>query len=114
MWVLSEALELIRSIEFKCPEAGCHVALTGGVLYKTGERKDLDILFYRIRQKEIDIEKLKEILLSCDVLIHKHYGWMYKASYQDRNIDIFIPELSNDKEDYKTECLNSIDRLSSI
>ncbi len=43
VWTQEEAIELCRIIEDICPQAGCHVALTGGCLYKDGERKDLDI-----------------------------------------------------------------------
>ena len=51
-WNLKEGVELCRQIEEICPQYGCHVALTGGTLYKDGERKDLDLLIYRIRQCE--------------------------------------------------------------
>lgn len=40
-WTQAEAIALCRKIEDVCPAFGCHVALTGGVLYKLGERKDL-------------------------------------------------------------------------
>ena len=61
---LYRAVEICRSIECECPKFGCHVALTGGTLYKDGERKDLDILFYRIRQVEnIDYDSLFEFLM---------------------------------------------------
>jgi hypothetical protein len=44
-WTLAEAVEVCRQVEAICPPFGCHVALTGGTLYKDGERKDLDLLF---------------------------------------------------------------------
>ena len=57
------AVALCREIEKIAPNFGCHVALTGGCLYKDGARKDIDILFYRIRQVEkIDHEGLKQAL----------------------------------------------------
>ena len=49
-WTQEEAIALCKKIESIVPLAGCHVALTGGCLYRDGHRKDLDILFYRIRQ----------------------------------------------------------------
>ena len=49
-WTQQHAIELCKRIESVCPRYGCHVALTGGLLYKDGPRKDCDILFYRIRQ----------------------------------------------------------------
>ena len=54
------AVTLCRLIETFAPQYGCHVALTGGCLYKNGDRKDIDVLFYRIRQVEkIDHDGLK-------------------------------------------------------
>ena len=97
-WNLADALVLVRKIELIAPAAGCHVALTGGVLYKDGARKDLDLLFYRIRQvKEIDMEKLWQLLELVDVHKVAGLGWCYKAKYvtsdpEPKNIDILFPE----------------------
>src|SRR3546814_21088535 len=58
-WTLEDAVALCRKIEKIAPEYGAHVALTGGTLYKDGPRKDVDPIFYRIRQvKEIDRPRL--------------------------------------------------------
>ena len=38
-WNLNSAAALCRKIESVCPHYGCHVALTGGALYKDGEWK---------------------------------------------------------------------------
>lgn len=93
-WSLdAETLELIRSVEAVCPAAGCHVALTGGVLYKPGNRKDLDLLFYRIRQAEkIDYEKLFLLLSALGIKTTAHYGWVTKADWYGRPMDLFFPE----------------------
>lgn len=59
VWDQKTAIDLCSKIELICPQYGCHVALTGGTLYKEGPRKDCDILFYRIRQvDEIDHDNL--------------------------------------------------------
>jgi len=42
---LEDAILLCKAIENKCPDFGYHVALTGGCLYKYGDRKDIDIMF---------------------------------------------------------------------
>lgn len=92
-WTHAEAVELCKAIEAVCPAFGCHVALTGGTLYKDGPRKDLDILFYRIRQ----VAAIDEIGL-FDALkligIEKIGGgwWCHKAVYQGKKIDCFFPE----------------------
>jgi hypothetical protein len=102
-WNLSQALPLIRQIELVCPAAGCHVALTGGVLYKSEDRKDLDLLFYRIRQKEeIHMNTLWVILAELGIDRLSGFGWCYKATYHGKPIDIFFPE-EQDGGDYNPE-----------
>ena len=92
-WNLTKAVELCKIVEGICPEYGCHVALTGGSLYKDGERKDCDILFYRIRQcEEIDIIGLKMALARCGFSFGEEHGWVHKAKFMGDNIDIFFPE----------------------
>jgi len=92
-WTQTEAIELCRVIELICPAHGCHVALTGGLLYKQGERKDCDILFYRIRQvKEIDQERLWEALALIGFEKQSGFGWCFKATYKEKPVDCFFPE----------------------
>ncbi len=97
-WTQLGALELCRKIEAICPDFGCHVALTGGLLYKDGPRKDADILFYRIREvDEINISGLMDALQSIGVIATSDYGWCYKAVFTDEDdneydIDFFFPD----------------------
>ena len=92
-WTLQSAATLCRIVESIAPAYGCHVALTGGTLYKDGERKDCDILFYRIRQKEtIDIQGLKHALVDAGFIMGEEYGWVHKAHFLGKNIDMFFPE----------------------
>ena len=103
MWTQREAIDTCCKIENICPTYGCHVALTGGTLYKEGNRKDLDILFYRIRQvKDIDIIGLINALEDKlgFALISTH-GWMVKMVYGLKKIDVFFPE--NAGEEYISE-----------
>lgn len=101
-WTQEEALDLCFAIEAICPAYGCHVALTGGLLYKPGKRKDCDILFYRIRQVErIDTEGLFDALSRIGVERHKGFGWCHKATYFDKPVDIFFPE--EDEGEYEKE-----------
>lgn len=92
-WTQAQAIELCRKIEAFAPRYGCHVALTGGTLYHFGERKDADILFYRIRQvEEIDVDGLMAALTGIGVTPGNDHGWCFKATYQSRAIDFFFPE----------------------
>jgi hypothetical protein len=94
-WNQSEAIALCVEIEKICPPFGCHVALTGGLLYKQGERKDCDILFYRIRQVEkIDFDNLWIALESIGFQKVSGFGWCYKAIYNGKKVDCFSPEES--------------------
>ena len=62
---LMDSVRVCVLLESIAPSFGCHIALTGGTLYKPGERKDMDILFYRIRQvSEIDMEGLSNAMVS--------------------------------------------------
>lgn len=93
MWSQEMAIFLCRQLEEIAPKYGCHVALTGGCLYKDGERKDVDILFYRIRQvEEIDIAGLVKELEEFGVVFGKDHGWVYKATWCGNDIDFFFPE----------------------
>lgn len=97
-WTQQAAIALCRQIEDVCPPFGCHVALTGGALYKDGERKDADILFYRIRQTpEIDVVGLMGALEGIGIIPGKDYGWCHKAAYEGRPIDFFFPERAGDE-----------------
>jgi len=100
-WNQSEAIELCRKIEAICPAFGCHVALTGGCLYKDGPRKDADILFYRIRQVDvIDIDGLFDALEALGIQKTHGLGFVHKALYRGKGIDFFFPE-SAGSSDYQ-------------
>lgn len=93
MWDLPKALAVCRLVEEIAPKYGCHVALTGGCLYKDGPRKDLDLLFYRIRQTPtIDTEGLFAELAQHGIVKQSGFRWCFKATMGELNIDIFFPE----------------------
>lgn len=93
MWLQQEAIELCRAVEAVCPAFGCHVALTGGLLYKDGPRKDCDLLFYRIRQRaSIREAALWKALKKIGLTHLKSYGFCQKATYHGKTVDCFFPE----------------------
>lgn len=108
MWALLEAREVCILLEAITPSFGYHVALTGGVLYKDGERKDLDILFYRIRQiKYPDLDGLFECMNTLGfVLQDKSNGWCAKFIYKTKPIDIFLPEINKTSKKIKIQTEN--------
>ena len=94
-WTRADAVLLCIAIEQICPTFGCHVALTGGTLYKHGVRKDADILFYRIRQKNsIDVNGLFDALKAeLDIVRDSDgLGFCVKAKRHGKGIDFFFPE----------------------
>lgn len=93
-WTQQQAIDLCVKIEKISPKYGCHVALTGGLLYKIGPRKDCDILLYRIRQvASIDWDGLFAALAEqLGVVKVSGFGWVYKAEYQGKAIDFFNPD----------------------
>lgn len=100
------ALELCRKLEGIAPDFGAHVALTGGCLYKTGERKDVDIILYRIRQ--IPFIDLDGLYRKCEQLnickITTNHGWVTKATTPEGyNIDFFNIEFDDTNSSYGEE-----------
>lgn len=93
-WTTDEAIRLCVEIEAVCPAFGCHVALTGGTLYGVGARKDLDVVFYRVRQvAKVDVDGLFVALAKIGVLRETHREvWCIKATHAGRRIDCFFPE----------------------
>ena len=108
-WNQELALHLATELEFICIEFKCHVALTGGCLYKPGWRKDADFLIYRVRQHSvIDTEALFLAFRKLGLYKQSGYGWVHKFYYQPTNVsqdsagaplvyatypvDIFFPE----------------------
>lgn len=94
-WNQAEAIALCREVERICPDFGCHVALTGGCLYKDGDRKDLDLLFYRVRQvPAIDVDGLVAALSKIGIERTGGGGWVIKATWRGHaSIDCFFPEV---------------------
>jgi len=93
-WDLKDAVELCSRIEAICPAFGFHVALTGGLLYKGGiARKDMDLIFYQIRQlKKVDVAGLIKSLKDLGLCDFCGGGWRYVAKHQGRTIDLLFPE----------------------
>jgi hypothetical protein len=114
---IRDAIELATLVESLCPAFGCHVALTGGTLYKAGPRKDIDLLFYRIRQVDtIDRAGLLYTLEQNGFTLGARKGWVRKATYLHRHgftltVDLFFPELPaewdnapGDGDEYNARC----------
>jgi hypothetical protein len=108
LWTQAEAIQLCWIVEKICPTFGCHVALTGGTLYKEGPRKDVDLLFYCIRQVDrLDQDGLIDALRKLGFTICAQHGWVIKALYEGKQVDLFFPEAypssSGSTDEYRNE-----------
>ena len=103
-WTQAEAVFASILIEAIAPKFGAHVALTGGTLYNFGARKDADFLFYRIRQRdEIDEPGLLNALKDLGLVIGKRYGWVQKATWDGKAVDLFFPESTHNDDNAPEE-----------
>lgn len=102
---LETALIYCRQLEQHAPTFGLHIGLTGGCLYKDGDRKDLDIILYRIRQEpEPNLEDFYLILEEMGWEMGKNHGWVQKMKTPvGDNVDFFYPERTQteDEEEYR-------------
>jgi hypothetical protein len=94
-WIHEDALSLCKIIESVAPSFGGHVALTGGLLYKDGPRKDCDVLIYRIRQRAEPIDfygLFDELKIRHGIELLADHGWCKKMRWMGRPFDLFDPE----------------------
>ena len=68
-------------------------ALTGGLLYKDGKRKDIDIVIYRNRENApTETYEFTDLLEQAGVEIRSFHGFVTKAVWKGFSVDIFNPE----------------------
>ncbi len=97
-WDLAEALALCTAIhEMPCQEFNCHPALTGGLLYKQGRRKDCDIVIYQ----RGDVDGKREPIKWAELWVALHekvgldilsdFGYVKKCVWRGKTVDVFDP-----------------------
>jgi hypothetical protein len=96
-WTLDEALALCTAIhEIPSEKFHCHPALTGGLLYKSGPRKDCDIVMYQRgdvngERLPIDWPELWAALDAIGLTLLADYGYVKKCVYKGKMVDVFDP-----------------------
>lgn len=96
-WTLQEGISLCTAIhELPCQKFNCHPALTGGLLYKQGPRKDCDIVIYQRgdvdgKREPIDWVGLWAALETIGLSVINDFGYVKKCRYQGKSVDIFDP-----------------------
>lgn len=96
-WTQEEALELAVVLESVLHPIGWHVALTGGCLYKEGQRKDADFIVYRnspkveLKQSHV-VYAIQKVHVTCVAV----YTRVAKCLYKGKSVDIIIPEIDGE------------------
>ena len=112
---IEAGIELCKKLYSELSRIGYYPALTGGLLYKNGLRKDIDIVIYRNRQDHDDFEVQ---LKNCGLKEIKSYGFVTKCKWNGINVDLFNPESKslNDEEyaELKKEFHNDIEIFKDI
>lgn len=93
-WTLREAVELCKLLEVVIPEAGFHIALTGGLLHKEGRQANCDLLFYQIRGVQPNYEILWKYLTVAGVIRlpeDSYNGFVVRATYRGKAVDCLFP-----------------------
>ena len=79
LYELQDAVTICKLVEPVAEQCGWHIGLTGGTLYGEGGRKDIDLVFYRIRQVEDPCLKLLfEALDNIGMTLEKDHGFCKK------------------------------------
>lgn len=95
-WTIDEAREVCKLINSVSLPFNCHPALTGGLLYKDGLRKDCDIVIYQRGdtkgvKSEIDWVGLWSALKNVGITLETDYGYCKKCLWKGKMIDILDP-----------------------
>lgn len=100
-----DGIELCKILYDKLSPIGFYPALTGGLIYKDGPRKDIDIVIFRNRQEHDGFEtaQLFDELASVGVDIIDTFGFVTKAEWKGFTIDLFNPESEYETEKYAGE-----------
>ena len=107
-WTQQEAIELCVRLEPVASAHRCHVALTGGLLYKEAPRKDCDIIVYFEGRKATDTEAktfaecvnrdnlITAFWHACDLPPQDIYSRVVKCLYRGKSVDLIFPELDGE------------------
>lgn len=67
MWLLDEAMRVVRELQFKALQNGFHLALCGGVLNKGYSAHDLDIAVFPLDSR--GMEGWTKFLAACPAIL---------------------------------------------
>lgn len=89
-----DAVMLCKRLYEKLSSVGFYPALTGGILYKDGCRKDIDIVIFRNRQTVVkfEMEFIEDLLVECGLSNFQYFGFVTKCKLGNISVDLFNPE----------------------
>lgn len=92
--VLQDGLDLCCELYLLLKPHGYFPALTGGLVYKNGERKDIDIVIYRHRQDidHFEMPDIYNLLEKAGLNSFVYFGFVTKANWKGITVDLFNPE----------------------
>lgn len=95
-------IKLCQKMYDKLSAYGYFPALTGGLLYKEGNRKDIDIVVFRHRQEVHSFEMLdiEHHLIDIGFYDFKYFGFVTKAKWRGFVVDLFNPETDGSECSY--------------
>jgi hypothetical protein len=106
-WTRDLAIDLCVKLEAIAPTYGAHVALSGGVLYREGPRKDCDLVIYRHGGRAEEIDRFGLVAALIDQLKMEAVrvsGRVFKMRYQGRQVDLMIHDAAEAADsDYDDE-----------
>ena len=91
-----DGIRLCELLHERLHLSGYYPALTGGLLYKEGNRKDIDIVIFRHRQnvEKFEMQDIERFLIRAGLSEFKYYGFVTKAKWNGFTVDLFNPETS--------------------
>jgi len=92
MCALQHGLQLTKHL-YEVFDRKYFVGLTGGLVYRDGPRKDIDIIIYRHRgQLRFEMMGLKDLLIKAGFEDLRFYGYVTKCTWQGFDVDLLHPE----------------------
>lgn len=97
MWILCDALSLIRLMQDSVKSAGYYTALAGGVLNRGYSRNDLDLVFIRRSPLEANSYDLIDAIKAAGIILPLPFNdageyFFATGTYHNKPIDIIIPK----------------------
>jgi hypothetical protein len=96
MWTQAQGLALVKAMYAFLQDDACpyYPALTGGLAYKDGPRKDCDIVIYHNRQHALrrKADVIADLKHMPGLKLVRDHGFVTKWTYGGKGVDIMFPE----------------------